>query len=159
MYCLCVNVYCHGMTTHLQLINISYHKSLPKYSLLYTGLFREMSHWHGRDIDRYVVTARSELHPQFQCVPLHPRIFVLPLQLPSATAKSCSVDDQIVGSIPSWRASDSTLQPAFPTKRATTSFGSRSSTSKINDVAATLPRSMSLRQECQRITGEGCLCK
>ena len=26
MYCLCVNVYCHLVTTQLQLINISYHK-------------------------------------------------------------------------------------------------------------------------------------
>jgi len=26
MYCLCVNVYCHRLTTQLQLINISYHK-------------------------------------------------------------------------------------------------------------------------------------
>jgi hypothetical protein len=155
MYCLCVNVYCHRVTTQLQLINISYHKRLPKYILLYTGLFREMSHWHGRDIDRYVVTARSELHPQFQCVPLLPKIFLLPLQLPSVTAKSCSVQDQIFGSIPSWRASDSTLQLAYPTKRATTSFGSCSSTSKINDVASTLPRSISLRQEFQRITGGG----
>jgi len=25
MYCLCVNVYCHWVTTQLQLINISYH--------------------------------------------------------------------------------------------------------------------------------------
>ena len=25
MYCLCVNVYCHRVTTQLQLINISYH--------------------------------------------------------------------------------------------------------------------------------------
>ena len=28
MYCLCVNVYCHRMTTQLQLINISYHKRI-----------------------------------------------------------------------------------------------------------------------------------
>ena len=27
MYCLCVNVYCHRVTTQLQLINISYHFS------------------------------------------------------------------------------------------------------------------------------------
>jgi hypothetical protein len=27
MYCLCVNVYCHRVTTQLQLINISYHIS------------------------------------------------------------------------------------------------------------------------------------
>jgi len=26
MYCLCVNVYCHRVTTQLQLTNISYHK-------------------------------------------------------------------------------------------------------------------------------------
>ena len=25
MYCLCVNVYCHRVTTQLQLTNISYH--------------------------------------------------------------------------------------------------------------------------------------
>jgi hypothetical protein len=29
MYCLCVNVYCHRVTTRLQLINISYHIIIP----------------------------------------------------------------------------------------------------------------------------------
>jgi len=29
MYCLCVNVYCHRVTTQLQLINISYHIVCP----------------------------------------------------------------------------------------------------------------------------------
>ena len=29
MYCLCVNVYCHRVTTQLQLTNISYHKICP----------------------------------------------------------------------------------------------------------------------------------
>jgi hypothetical protein len=28
MYCLCVNVYCHRVTTQLQLINVSYHINL-----------------------------------------------------------------------------------------------------------------------------------
>jgi len=31
MYCLCVNVYCHQVTTQLQLINISYHTFLEDF--------------------------------------------------------------------------------------------------------------------------------
>jgi hypothetical protein len=33
MYCLCVNVYCHRVTTRLQLINISYHVKICRPAL------------------------------------------------------------------------------------------------------------------------------
>jgi hypothetical protein len=31
LFCLCVNVYCHGVTTQMQLINTSYHKTSVHY--------------------------------------------------------------------------------------------------------------------------------
>jgi len=37
MYCLCVNVYCHRVTTQLQLTNISYHNGDGACSLRGTG--------------------------------------------------------------------------------------------------------------------------
>jgi hypothetical protein len=40
MYCLCVNVYCHRVTTQLQLINISYHiisYHITSHHIIYTS--------------------------------------------------------------------------------------------------------------------------
>ena len=39
MYCLCINVYCHRVTTQLQLINISYHISYSEVFLILSEIF------------------------------------------------------------------------------------------------------------------------
>ena len=46
MYCLCVNVYCHRVTTQLQLTNISYHiirkfSCFPMYDLIFFTILRD----------------------------------------------------------------------------------------------------------------------
>ena len=52
MYCLCVNVYCHRVTTQLQLINISYH--IISYSIL---------HFRSIDMHRRYITCNSAVFP------------------------------------------------------------------------------------------------
>jgi len=61
MYCLCVNVYCHRVTTQLQLINISYLKGgkvvSPKHRLPFSG----------RRYTLYSFLSDAESNPVTQC--------------------------------------------------------------------------------------------
>jgi hypothetical protein len=54
VYCLCVNVYCHRMTTQLQLISISYHIYLVNDSLLLVYQRHVLSAACSR-IERYLI--------------------------------------------------------------------------------------------------------
>jgi hypothetical protein len=61
MYCLCVNVYCHRVTTQLQIINISYHKGGKVVSR------KHRLHLPGRRYSLYSFLLDAESNPVTQC--------------------------------------------------------------------------------------------
>ena len=72
MYCLCVNVYCHRVTTQLQLTNISISNGTAP-----TYLHFKLSQWKAMDYSKFKHPSPAPHYKTFQvfliCCPMHPR--------------------------------------------------------------------------------------